>query len=139
MLREELKQLSTTPRDLRKFALLVGGVFAAIGAWLLLKHKPAGPWFVGPGALLMLLGLAVPKILKPVYLGWMAMALVLGLVVSTVILTLFFFLVMTPIGLMARLLGKDFLSLKLDRAASSYWLPRDRAVTRKPADYERQF
>jgi len=139
VIREDLKQLSTTPRDLRKFALLVGGVFAAIGVWLLIKHRPAGPWFVSPGALLMLLGLAAPSLLKPVYLGWMAMALVLGIVVSTVILTLFFFLVMTPIGLIARILGKDFLSQKLDRPAKTYWLPRDRAAARKPADYERQF
>ena len=139
MIREELNQLSTAPRDLRKFALLVGGVFAAIGVWLLIKHKPAGPWFVGPGALLALLGLAAPKMLKPVYLGWMAMALVLGIVVSTVILTLFFFVVITPIGLLARLLGKDFLAQKLDRAAKTYWLPRDRAAARNPADYERQF
>jgi len=139
MIREELKQLPTAPRDLRKFALLVGGVFTAIGVWLLFRHKPAGPWFVGPGGLLMLLGLSAPKTLKPVYLAWMAMALVLGIVVSTVVLTLFYFLVITPIGLTARLLGKDFLSQKLDRAAGSYWLPRDRSVARKPADYERQF
>jgi uncharacterized BrkB/YihY/UPF0761 family membrane protein len=139
MIREELKQLSTTPRDLRKFGLLVGGVFAAIGVWFLLRHKPAGPWFVAPGALLMLLGLAVPKTLKAVYLGWMAMAITLGIVVSTVLLTFFYFLVITPIGLAARLLGKDFLSRKLDRGAKSYWLPRDRSVPRKPADYEQQF
>jgi hypothetical protein len=139
MIREELKQLSTTPRELRKFALLVGGVFAALGAWFLFRHKPAGPWFVGPGALLVLLGLAAPKTLKPVYLGWMAMAFLLGIVVSTVLLTLFYYLVITPIGLAAQLMGKDFLSRKLDRAAGSYWLPRDRSVPRKPADYEQQF
>ena len=139
MIREELKQLSTTPRDLRKFGLLVGGVFAAIGVWLVIRHKPAGPWFVAPGALLMLLGLAVPKTLKAVYLGWMAMAITLGIVVSTLLLTFFYFLVITPIGLAARLLGKDFLSRKLDRAARSYWLPRDRSIPRKPADFERQF
>ena len=139
MIREELKQLSTTPRDLRKFGLLVGGVFAAIGVWLLIKHKPAGPWLLAPGVLLMLLGWAAPTTLKPVYLCWMALAILLGIVVSTVLLTLFYFLVFTPIGLAAQLMGKDFLSRKLDRAARTYWLPRDRSVSRKPADYERQF
>ena len=48
----------------------------------------------------------------------------LGFVVSHVILTLFFFLVITPVGLVARLLGKDFLSLKLDRETQTYWIPR---------------
>jgi uncharacterized BrkB/YihY/UPF0761 family membrane protein len=139
MIREELKHLSTTPRDLRKFGLLVGGVFAAIGVWLLLKHKPAGPWFAAPGGLLMLLGLVTPRALRHVYVGWMAMAFTLGTVVSTVVLTLFYFLVITPTGLGARLLGKDFLSQKLNPAAKSHWLPRDRSVVRQPADYERQF
>ena len=139
MIREELKELPTTPRDLRKFALLVGGVFAALGAWFLFRHKPAGPWFVAPGTLLILLGLAAPKSLRLVYLGWMAMSLLLGILVSTVLLTLFFFFVITPIGLTARLFGNDFLSRKLDRAAKSYWLPRDRTIARKPADYEQQY
>lgn len=139
MIREELKHLSTTPRDLRKFGLLVGGVFALLGGWFLFRHKPVGPYLLAPGALLMLLGLVLPRILRPIYIAWMAMAFVLGLIVSTILLTLFFFLVITPTGLIARLLGKDFLSRKLDRRATSYWLPRDRTTARPPSDYERQF
>ena len=62
----------------------------------------------------------------------------LGFVVSHVLLTLFFFLIMLPIGLIARLAGKDFLSLKLDRAAKSYWIKRTNAP-KSAADYEKQF
>ena len=47
----------------------------------------------------------------------MSVAFVLGFVMAHVILTLFFLLVITPMGLVARLVGKDFLSLKLDRTA----------------------
>lgn len=139
MIRDELKHLSTTPRDLRKFGLLAGGVFVLLGGWFLFRHQPAGPYLLAPGALLMVLGLVVPRALRPIYIAWMAMAFVLGLIVPTVLLTLFYFLVITPIGLGARLLGKDFLSRKLDRQVKSYWLPRDRTAARPASDYERQF
>lgn len=139
MIREELQHLSTTPRDLRKFGLVVGGVFAVLGGWFLFRQKPAGPYLLAPGVLLVLFGLVAPRLLRPVYVAWMALAFILGLVVSTVLLTLLFLLVVTPTGLVARLLGKDFLSRKLDRRATSYWRPRDRAADRPPADYERQF
>lgn len=136
MLLEDLKQLKTGQRELRNFGLLVGGVFLALG--FLLRHKPWYPWLLAPGAVLMLGGAVLPRALKPVYIVWMSLALVLGFVVSHVVLTLFFFLVITPVGLVARLAGKDFLRLKLDPKASTYWIPRPpRTPGQKP--YERQF
>jgi hypothetical protein len=138
MIRGEIKQLKTGARELRKFGLLVGGVFALLGVILLLRHRPAAPYFLIPGALLILSGLAAPRALKPIYIAWMSLAIVLGFVVSGVVLILFFLLVITPIGLAARCLGNDFLSLKLDRAAASYWTPR-KHPPKSPAEYERQF
>jgi hypothetical protein len=139
MIREEIRHLSTTRRDLRKFGLLVGGVFALIALWCYLKHKPAWPYLATPGLALMLLGSLLPCALKHVYTAWMALAFMLGLIISTLLLTLFFFLVITPIGLITRLAGKDFLSLKLNRQAKSYWLQRDPSAMHQPGDYERQF
>jgi len=138
MIRDEIKQLKTGARELRKFGLLVGGVFALIGVILLLRLRPAAPYFLIAGALLILPGLIAPRGLKPVYIVWMSLAIVLGFVVSGILLISFFFLVITPIGLVARCLGNDFLNLKLDRAAASYWMPRERKP-KNPAEYERQF
>jgi hypothetical protein len=137
-IREDIKQLKTGDRDLRKFGLMVGGVFALLGLLFLWRHKGHWPYFLWPGVVLVILGVCLPRALKYVYLAWMGVAVVLGFIMARVILTLFFFLVITPIGLAARLTGKDFLSLKLDANASSYWIPRERK-TRAPADYERQF
>lgn len=137
-IRDDLKQLKTGDRDLRKFGLLVGGVFAALGVIVLLRHKAHYPYFLWPGVTLVLFGAIFPRALKSVYLIWMSLAFVLGFVISHVILGVFFFLVITPIGLLARLFGKDFLSLKLDRRAASYWIPRDRKI-QTPAQYEQQF
>jgi hypothetical protein len=139
MLGREIKELKTGARELRKFGLLVGGVFALLGLLMWVRHKPQVPWFLGPGVVLMAAGAAVPRALKPIYIAWMALALTLGLVVSTVILTLFFFLVITPIGWAARLLGKDFLRLKLEPQAPTYWLPREGPAAKSPADYEKQY
>lgn len=138
VIREELKHLKTEPRDLRKFGLLVGGVFLLLGLWFVFRDKPWHAWFWVPGAFLIALGAVVPRALKHVYLGWMSLALVLGLIVSTLLLTLFYYLVVTPIGLAARLFGKDFLERKFSRAPS-YWLARAASGPKQPAEYEQQF
>lgn len=137
-IREDIQQLKTGPRDLRKFGLMVGGVFAALAVLLWLRHKPSYPYFLWPGLTLIAIGAVLPRVLKYVYIAWMSVAFVLGFIMTRVILTLLFFLIVTPIGLVARLFGKDFLQLKLDTSASSYWIHREpKTVT--PADYERQF
>jgi Saxitoxin biosynthesis operon protein SxtJ len=139
MLRDEIRQLKTGDRELRNFGLLVGGVFVLLGVFCGLRGKAYYPWLLLPGVSLVLLGMAGPKVLKHIYIGWMSLALVLGFVVSHVILTLFFFLVISPLGLVARLAGKDFLRRKLEPQAKTYWLRRARPVRKSPSDYERQF
>lgn len=139
MIHKEIEQLSTTRRDLRKFGLLVGGVLVTLGLWSLFRHRAAGPYLAAPGALLLLFGIVAPNALKGVYVAWMALAFTLGLVVSTVLLTFFYFGVITPIGLLARVCGKDFLSLKLDRKAASYWIIRKQTSASSAASYEQQF
>src|SRR5436309_2272290 len=124
MIHKEIQQLSTRPSELRKFGLMIGGVFLLLGGFCLWRHKAAWPWLVAPGALLVVLGFRAPSSLRQLYLAWMALAFALGLVVSSALLTSFFFLILTPIAWVARLCGKDFLSLRLDPQAKSYWLLR---------------
>ena len=137
-IKDDIKQLKTSNRDLRKFGLTVGGVFAVLGLLFLWRHKTHWPYFLWPGASLIIAGIIFPRTLKWIYIGWMSIAFVLGFVMAHVILTLLFYLVITPIGLVARLFGQDFLSRKLNRAAKSYWIPRDKKV-KSAQDYERQF
>jgi Saxitoxin biosynthesis operon protein SxtJ len=137
-IRDDIKQLKLGDRDLRKFGLMVGGVFAVLGILMLLRHKAHAPYFLWPGAVLFVLGAAQPRTLKWVYVGWMSVAFVLGFIMAHIILTLFFFIIITPIGLAARMFGQDFLSLKLNRNAPSYWIPRPQKA-RSAAEYERQF
>src|ERR1041384_5885441 len=117
----DLKKLRTGIRDLRRFGLTVGGVFILIGVVLLLRHRSSYLAFLGAGALLIAFGGIWPPALKYIYIAWMALAFTLGFVMSNVILTLFFFLLVTPIGLLSRLFQKDFLARKWDKRAVSYW------------------
>ena len=137
-IRQQINDLKTDTPDLRKFGLLVGGVAILIGLVLFLRHKTNYPYLFWPGAALIAFGAVWPRALKYPYIAWMTMAFALGFVMSQVILTLFFFLIVTPISLVARLVGKDFLSRKRDRRATTYWIPRE-AKAKTPASYEQQF
>lgn len=134
----DLKKLRTGAGDLRKFGVTVGAGFIFLGVLLLLQHRSSYVAFCGVGALLTAFGVIWPRALKHVYIAWMALAFTLGFVMSNMILTLFFFLFVTPIGLLARLFQKDFLARKWDKRAASYWIQHGSEV--KTANtYERQF
>ena len=79
-----------------------------------------------------------PLLLKPVQKLWMSLAVLLGWFMTRVILIILFYLVVTPIALLARLCGKYFLNTKLDRNAKSYWITR-KAATSDKKSYENQF
>lgn len=135
----DIRELKTGRRELRSFGLLVGGVFLALGLFFLFRQKSYALWVVTPGVVLMLLGLIFPPALRHIYIAWMSLAVVLGFIVSHVILAVFFFLVVTPIGLLSRVVGKDFLRLKLERNATTYWMPREPRKDASPEHYEQQF
>ena len=138
MLKEEFKHISETKRDLRKFGLTVGGVLLAIGLLLFYFEKPSAIYFAIIGGFLILFGALFPKILKPLNKIWMSLAIILGFIMSRVILTILFYLVLTPIALLAKLVGKKFIVLKYDKSANTYWEKRTN-INKKQIDYDRQF
>jgi cell division protein FtsW (lipid II flippase) len=135
---KELKNIKSTKKELREFGLLVGGVLLALGLFALFRGKDWGQWATGIGGALIALGLMLPIVLKPFQKIWMALALLLGAVMSRLILLLLFYLVLTPIAIFARLIGKSFLDLKIDKNTTSYWIKRS-AEGQSPVDSKRQF
>jgi hypothetical protein len=125
-------------RELKQFALLWIGFFGLIGAYCLWANgSPSAAtafWIVAAAGLA---GYAFPNLLRPVYILWMALALPIGWVVSHLLLLAVFYLVVTPIGLMMRLVGYDPLKRQIDRSAKSYWTPHDPAAD--PARYFKQY
>jgi hypothetical protein len=123
--REELARLDGTPAALRRFAFAVGAVLALLGGWALWR----GRWFggvvlAGHAVGVTLAGLLAPARLARIHRAWMALAFALGWLTSRLVLTLLFLLVVTPVGLAARLLGKRFVERRPDRGAASYWQAR---------------
>jgi hypothetical protein len=68
----------------------------------------------------------------------MILALLMGFVMSRVILTILYYLILTPIGLLAKVVGKKFMPLGFDKNAATYWEKRE-STAKQQIDYERQF
>lgn len=138
-----------SPKLLRSFGLIGLFVFAALAGVVEWKHKIVF-FTIADGAVPMtrnvLLGLAgycgvfaaiMPRALLPIYVTLTAVGYPIGLVVSFAVMLIMYFLVITPIGVAMRLLGRDPMRRKFDPAAQSYWIKRT-----LPADvrrYYRQF
>ena len=88
--------------------------------------------------LFLSLGVILPTLLKPLHKLWMTLAVLLGWLMTRIILIILFYLVVTPIGLLARLSGKDFLNRTFNKDAHSYWIPRKTTPSDKKT-YENQF
>jgi|CXWL01.1.fsa_nt_gi hypothetical protein len=111
-------------RDLRKFGLTVGGIFLLLGTlsrWRGHHTPPLVFWTVGTA--LVVPGAVAPRILGPVERGWMRFAEVLGHFNARVILTVIYYLVVTPIGIVMRRF-RDPLDRTLVDGRASEWLPR---------------
>ena len=93
--------------------------------------------FAGLGVVSGLFSLVAPKANKPIFLGLTLLSYPIGFVLSYVIMGFLFFGLITPLGLVFRLIGKDPLNRRFDRAAATYWSdPRPR---RGKESYFRQF
>ncbi len=123
----------------REFGLIVGGVFVLLSGWWLYRGKfsNAAHITLPLGSLLVLLGLLWPKALIWPNRGWMLLAEGLSFVTTRIILGIVFFLVVTPIGVVKRLLGWDPLNRRSDRR-SSYWKSYSERQ-RDPRHYEKMF
>jgi len=95
----DLQQLSTRIPDLRKFGACCRRRVSTAGGWFLFRNKPAGPYFLTPGVLLVVFGLVAPRSFKIAYIASMSLAFTMGLLASAVVLTIFYFPVITLMGL----------------------------------------
>lgn len=113
----------TSAKELRQFGLVVGGVFALIGLWPILRGgAPRLPSLVVAG-LLIALALVAPGSLRRVHALWMVVGAALGWVNTRIILAVAFYAIFTPIGLVLRALGKDEMRRRVS-ASDTYRVPR---------------
>lgn len=108
----------------RKSALTVGIVLMAIAAWSAYRGRETAVWAFGLlGGALIVAGLFVPPAARAFHVVWMRLAHALGWVNSRILLALLFYLVITPVGLIQRLAGRDALRRR-GVGSGSYWIPR---------------
>ena len=125
--------------EARKFGYVVGGLLLAIGLLLLLwRHRPAaGVALSVPGALLVLLAVGAPSLLAAPHRAWLKFAHVLGAVNGFLFLSIVFFLILTPLGVVLRLFGRDELNRR-GPAPDSMWEPYPER-NRDPRHFEKIF
>lgn len=108
----------------RNFGLVMAAAFCVVAAVPILSGDAIRWWALGLAAAFAAAALVKPAALSGLNRLWMKFGLLLGRIVSPIALGLLFYGVLTPLGLMMRLSGKDPLRLKRDPAAQSYWQTR---------------
>ena len=132
---------SPSQRMLRQFAGLWVLFFAGCAAWQWFNCVGwAQPTLLQPTLLLALaltigpMGLVRPRLIRPIFVGWMCLAFPIGWVVSHVVLAGLFYFLFAPLGLFFRLIGRDALALRPNPGQNTYWVAKP-----APADVRSYF
>jgi hypothetical protein len=126
-------------KELRQFGFLCLAFFGGLAAWNYHSHGELtlGVQLLAAAAAIGgVLGAAAPQLLKWVFVGWIVAVFPIGWTVSHLLLGAIYFFVLTPIGLLLRVLGHDPMNRTLDRDAKTYWTTHEQAPV---ARYFRQF
>ncbi|HEY7666149.1 MAG TPA: SxtJ family membrane protein [Xanthobacteraceae bacterium] len=116
---EEIK-----PSSDRSFGLLVAAFFLVVGCWPLVRGQPIRWWALALAVAFAALALLWTAPLSPLNKAWLKLGALLYRIVSPIVMAMLFYLTVTPIALLMRLLGKDPLRLRRDPDAASYWIER---------------
>ena len=107
----------------RSFGIVFFAVFLIIAIYPLINSGELRLWSLIISIIFLVLGLVNSKILNPLNKYWFKFGIFLGKIISPFVMGIIFFLVVTPIGLLMRLLNKDLLNLKFNNS-HSYWIEK---------------
>jgi uncharacterized membrane protein len=112
-------------KTLRDFGLMVGGIFAAMGVWPAVFRADAPRlWALAIAAALVVPALVWPRSLTYVHQVWMALGEVLGWINTRIILSVIFYGLVTPLGIVMRRFGRDPMRRRSDPGATTYRVPK---------------
>ena len=112
----------------KSFGILFFIVFFLIGIWPLFNGETLRIWSIPIALIFLVLGLINSKILTPLNLIWVKFGELLGKIIAPIVMALVYFVVLTPISLILRLIKKDILKLKILKNADSYWIKRIKKI-----------
>lgn len=122
----ELSKLDLSEKSLRKFGITIGIIFLFFAVFLGISTNTFISILLGIiGLLLLIIGLFTPLHLNLPYTFWMGIAFVLGWFVSRFILTILFWLVLFPMGFIAKLFKKEFLNLNYNKDTKTCWVIKE--------------
>lgn len=123
-------------KEWRKFSFGLSGILFVIALIQFLLGKKLSLYFFGASVFILFVGIAVPVLIKPIFIIFSYIGFVLNWFMTRLILTILFYLVFTPTRFIAKLFGREFLSLKFDRTPETYWVSKEKRASK---NYEKMF
>ena len=111
----------------KSFGILFFIVFLLIAIWPVIDSGSIRFWSVAISLIFLILGILNSTILTPLKKGWIKLGEILGKVIAPIVMGFVYFIIITPIGLLMRLLGKDLLNIKYNKN-KSYWIKRTKNI-----------
>ena len=105
----------------RSFGILFFIVFSIISVWPILSGGELRLWSFLVAIIFLIMGMTKSRFLTPFNIAWIKFGELLGVIISPLIMGLVYFLVVLPIGILMRVLGKDLLNLKFNKNIETYW------------------
>jgi len=134
-----MKKIRNEIKDLRQFGAVLAGILLVFGVVNFLKGRIYWyPWFFGLSVIMVVLVMASPQKIRPVFIVFTKVAHIIGWVNTRIILALIYFILITPAAIIMKILGKDPLNKKTDKNKMSYWTKCAIAKAAK-ANLEKQF
>lgn len=110
--------------EIRKFGLIVGGIFSFIGVWPYFRSEDPRLWALVLGLALIALGGVLPQALAPVHRAWMFVGHIMGWVNTRILLAIVFYGIITPIGMARRWFSADMINHSFDTSLATYRVTR---------------
>tara|TARA_B100002049_G_scaffold191467_1_gene148484 strand:- start:49 stop:444 length:396 start_codon:yes stop_codon:yes gene_type:complete len=108
----------------RSFGIVFFFVFLIISLWPLINENPLRVWSIFVAIIFLILGLMNSKLLTPLNILWFKFGKLLGFIIAPIVMGIVFFVVITPTGLIMKIIGKDLLNNKYNNKIKSYWINR---------------
>ena len=113
----------------RSFGILFFIVFLILSLWPLKNGNNLNLYFLITSGIFLILGSINSKLLTPLNKTWIKFGEILGLIIAPIVMSLVYFVILTPVSLIVRLFGKDLLGLKFIKENETYWIKRKKNLT----------
>ena len=113
----------------RSFGIVFFIVFLILSLWPLKSGNNLNLYFLITSGIFLILGAINSKLLTPLNKTWIKFGEILGLIIAPIVMSLVYFVILTPVSLIVRLFGKDLLGLKFIKEYETYWIKRKKNLT----------